>query len=234
MRNILFYIWTFIILFFSIPLLIVAKITKNPKITIKYIYFFASTTNFVMGNKVKVINIEKYNNINGPFLMVANHESFFDLYSIYVTLRGIPFTVVAKKELSKVPILSSWMKTSHVVFLDRKNSRQSIKDMQKAVGFLKSGLSMGILPEGTRSTEDMEFKPGSLKIAYKSQVTILPVTFRNTASIFEERKTSKNQETLVYIHEPINYEDYKDIDIIELSNEIQNKIQSIKKEDYLK
>ena len=105
--------------------------------------------------------------------------------------------------------------------------------MQKAVGFLKSGLSMGILPEGTRSTEDMEFKPGSLKIAYKSKVTILPVTFRNTASILENRITSKNQETLVYIHEPIKYEEYKDVDIIELSQDIQSKIQSIRKEDYL-
>ena len=166
--------------------------------------------------------------------MVANHESFFDLYNTYVTLTGIRFTVVAKKELSKVPILSSWMKTSHVVFLDRKNPRQSIKDMRKATDFLKSGLSMGILPEGTRSTKDMDFKAGSLKLAYNSGVNILPITFRNTASLLEERKTNKSQESLVYIHPVIRYEDYKDTNIVELTEQVQKNIQSIKKEDYIK
>ena len=70
MRNILFYIWTFIILFFSIPLLIVAKITKNPKITINYIHFFASSTNFVMGNKVKVIKKDD------EFIMYVNNRLY--------------------------------------------------------------------------------------------------------------------------------------------------------------
>ena len=53
--------------------------------------------------------------------------------------------------------------------------------------YLKSGFSMCIFPEGTRSKDGTlgEFKGGSLKMAQKANVPIVPVAITGTHAIFE-------------------------------------------------
>lgn len=128
----------------------------------------------------------------GNCLYVSNHQSLFD---VPVLLAGIrrPMGFIAKKEIQKIKVISDWMEMIHCVFIDRKNIRKSIEAINKGIEYLKLGYSMVIFPEGTRSKQGKvgEFKQGSMKLALKSDVPIVPVVIDGTYKIREGNKNNK-------------------------------------------
>src|SRR5699024_1808110 len=91
---------------------------------------------------------------------------------------GVPHGFIAKVELTKFPIVSQWMKEMKCIFMDRSDRRQSLQSIKEGINILKNGHSMVIFPEGTRSKSDAmgEFKAGSMTLATKSGVPIVPIT----------------------------------------------------------
>ena len=123
-----------------------------------------------------------------PVLFVGNHRSYFDIlltYSRCPRLTGY----VAKKEMEKIPLLSTWMKYVYCLFLDREDPKQGMKTILQAIDYVKSGISICIFPDGTRNTGEelslLPFKEGSFKIAEKAGCAIVPISLNNTAQIFE-------------------------------------------------
>lgn len=121
-----------------------------------------------------------------PVLYVSNHRSYFDIlvgYTSVPTLTGF----VAKKEMRKLPFISSWMKNLNCLFLDRENIKEGMKTILQGIDLVKNGYSIFIAPEGTRNQnkEMLPFKEGSFKIAEKSGCPIIPVSMNNTDNIFE-------------------------------------------------
>lgn len=126
-----------------------------------------------------------------PVLFVANHRSMFDIVLLY-SLMFRPTAIVSKKEVKMVPILSWWMMLLRCRFMDRKDIRQSLEVILGCIEDAKSGISILIYPEGTRSKGESEldmnpFKDGSFKIATKSGVKIVPVALHGTREIFEKQ-----------------------------------------------
>ena len=95
---------------------------------------------------------------------------------------------VAKKEVLKVPILSYWLPRAKCIPLDRQNPRDAVRVINEGVKNLKDGYSMMIFPEGTRSLDGKHspFKKGSLKLAIKAKVPIVPVTIDASFTSFEK------------------------------------------------
>lgn len=137
------------------------------------------------GTTVKVNGLENIPQRN--VLFVSNHQGYFDI-PLLIGYINKPKGFIAKAELKKIPIISAWMKKIHCVFMDRNDIRQSIRAIQKGVKILKSGKSMVIFPEGTRSKSNTlgTFKPGSMKLALKSGVPIVPVTINGSYKILEQ------------------------------------------------
>ena len=110
-------------------------------------------------------------------LFVSNHQSDFDIAIFLSMLPEKKEGFVAKVELEKIPFLSSWMKRIHCIFLDRKDIKQSAKTILEGIRILKSGHSMVVFPEGTRSKGEQmgEFKAGSFKLATKSKFLLFPL-----------------------------------------------------------
>ncbi len=140
------------------------------------------------GSKVIVQGAENVP-VSTAVLYVANHQSYMD---IPVLLGFVPGAkgFIAKVELAKIPLVSRWMVRMHSLFLDRQNLRKSLLTMREAVEVLKSGYSLVIFPEGTRSKSDQmgEFKRGSLSIAEKANVPVLPVAIMGSYKILEGNK----------------------------------------------
>lgn len=158
---------------------------------------------FTTGNRVKVINREVVP--NETVLYVVNHQSYFDIPVCMVHLPEFaPF--IAKAELEKAPILSFWMKQMGCFFLDRKDMRQSLKIILSSIEVLKEGQSLVIFPEGTRAKDGVmaDFKPGSLKLAVKAGVPIVPVTLSNTYKVFEETNRVRKADVSITFHDPID------------------------------
>lgn len=144
---------------------------------------------------------------NRAVLFVANHQSNLDI-PVLLGYVEKPMAFVAKKELLRIPFLSGWMKLMQCVFLDRKNIRQSVKDMEEAVEKIKDGYSLLIFPEGHRSKSDSHgtFKAGSFKLAFKTGVPIVPVTVNGTWKLFEGSGRLRAADVFVTIHPPVETE----------------------------
>lgn len=141
----------------------------------------------IAGTKVDIIG---YDNIpkDQAVLYVGNHRSMFDIAINYWKLPPL-LGFVSKIEMKKFPFLSWWMVLVNCLFLDRENIKEGMKTIIKGAEQLKAGISMFIFPEGTRSkleSEMLEFKEGSLKMAEKAGVLIVPVAITNTSACFED------------------------------------------------
>lgn len=186
----------FLLIYFIVSLLIfvflavVGKFNKNLKDRMSFaiVIWGFKVILFISGAKVTVKGKENIPN-DTAVLYVANHRSFFDIVIGYTNVRPL-CGFVSKKEIKKVPILAGWMVRMNCLFLDRENIKEGMKTILQGVELLKSGISVFIFPEGTRGHTDdsmKDFKEGSLKMAEKAKVPIVPVSFNNTSAIFEDQ-----------------------------------------------
>ena len=161
---------------------------------------------------VKVTVIGEENVPDEPVLFIGNHRSFFDILLTYSRCRNLT-GYVAKKEMEKIPLLSTWMRFVYCLFLDRENPKEGLKTILQAIDYVKNGISICIFPEGTRNknADDLELLPfhdGSFKIASKTGCAIIPMALNNTVEIFEAHLPKiKSTHVVLEYGEPIYVKD---------------------------
>jgi 1-acyl-sn-glycerol-3-phosphate acyltransferase len=119
-------------------------------------------------------------------LYVGNHNSYFDILLTYSQCPGLT-GYVAKAEMLRYPLLRDWMKRLYCLFLNRTDMRAGLQTILTGIDYIRSGISICIFPEGTRSRDGkmQPFKEGSLKMAAKTGCPIIPMAITNSAEIFE-------------------------------------------------
>lgn len=191
-RLLLVAVFVFLFLIFSIPLLIVEyflgkwNMEAKNKSSLAIVNWAFRCVLFLSGVSVTAIGEENIPQ-DEPVLYIGNHRSYFDIIMTYVRVPR-PTGYIAKIGMIKVPLLSHWMKNLHCLFLDRKDIKQGMKTILEAVEKVKSGISICIFPEGSRSTEPDAFLPfhgGSFKIAEKAGCPIVPISINNADHIWE-------------------------------------------------
>ena len=178
-------------LILSIPILLVEWIIGRfspEKKDISSLRIIQAVFRFILkitGAKITVIGEENVPK-DTPVLYIGNHRSYFDILLTYSRC-PIRTGYIAKKEMEKIPLLSTWMRYLHCLFLDRKDIKQGLKTILTAVDKVKSGISICIFPEGTRSKDGkmLPFKEGSMKMATKTGCPIIPIAISNSAQIWE-------------------------------------------------
>lgn len=117
-----------------------------------------------------------------PVVFMSNHESWLD---IPVLLATIPVQVrfLAKKSLFGIPFLGWAMRSMGFIPVDRKNRREAVKSFEDAAGHIRTGRSVLIFPEETRTRtgELLPFQRGGFLIAIKAGVPIIPVGLEGPA-----------------------------------------------------
>ena len=144
---------------------------------------------------------------NRPVFVVGNHQSYFDIPIVFLTLgRSIGF--FAKKELTYIPFLNFWMKALHCVIVDRKDSRAcvAIKDRLESS---KETVRAFIFPEGTRSKDGTvkPFKSGAFRLATDLNAIILPIYIEGSRTTWETRKSSDTVVVRSTVMEPIDIQE---------------------------
>ena len=168
----------------------------------------------MIGIKVEVRGEENLPKGNCVFIM--NHQGALDIPTILGSIDK-PMGFISKKEMLKIKPLSYWMKQMKCIFIDRENIRESVKAINQGITYVKSGYSMAIFPEGTRSKGPVvgEFKKGSLKLGIKSGALIVPIAIDGT---YKAREANHNKLTKANVILTI----FKPINPNELSKEEQN------------
>jgi putative phosphoserine phosphatase/1-acylglycerol-3-phosphate O-acyltransferase len=119
-----------------------------------------------------------------PAVFVFNHQSSFDVVAISRLLRR-DFTAVAKAELAHDPRFAPLAALVGVAYVERGDRSQSRAALAPVVEKVRSGMSLAIAPEGTRSATPTlgRFKKGAFHIAVQAQVPVVPVVIRNAGEI---------------------------------------------------
>lgn len=138
--------------------------------------------------------------------VMSNHQSFADIACITV---GLPIKAgfIAKKELYKVPVLNVWLRGINCVAINRHKPRESVAAILKGINNIKCDFPMVIFPEATRSRGNgiRRFRPGSFKLAFKSNSIILPVTIDGAYNIIERfNLVLPFQRVIMTVHPPID------------------------------
>ena len=169
-----------------------------------------------------VENIPKENG----FMFFPNHQGLFDVLAI-IEVCPVPFSVVAKKELTNVPFLKQVFACMKAFMIDREDVKQSMQVILNVIKEVKQGRNYLIFAEGTRTKDGNhphEFKGGSFKAATKSKCPIVPVALIDSYKAFD---TGSIKKLTVQVHflEPIYYEEYKDMKTTEIAAEVKKRIE---------
>jgi len=121
---------------------------------------------------------------DGPFILMSNHQSNFDILSLIAT---IPRRVywIAKKELFDIPVFGPSMRRGGYIPLDRSDGRKALKSMENAAAMIRQGSSVVMFPEGTRSRDGqlLPFKRGGFMLAVRAGVPVIPVTINGSGRV---------------------------------------------------
>ncbi len=198
----------------TIPILCIYYIVKMlfgviraDKFAYYFTRFWAKSIIITTGSSVIVKGLDALTNKNNV-CFICNHQSLFDI-PVLMGWLTIPVGFVAKQELKKIPVLSTWITAIHSVFLDRSNSRNAINSINKAAETIRNGHAIVIFPEGTRSQTGQigDFKLGSLRLAINANAVIQPIALIGTRNIFEINKRINRSEIVLQILKPIKPSD---------------------------
>ena len=123
---------------------------------------------------------------HAPIILMSNHQSLADIAAIVSTLPdSVKWRFVAKKELVRVPIFGQALVASGHIIIDRGNRERAVASLRRAAERIRSGISVIVFPEGTRSPEGhlRRFKSGPFHLAVEAQVPIIPVTVSGSQHI---------------------------------------------------
>ena len=171
--------------------------------------------------------------INQSYVVIANHQSAFDIFVLYGFL-NIDFKWVMKQEARKLPGIGIGCEKVGHIFIDRTDHDSAIKSLNTAKKKIVNGTSIIFFPEGTRSSDGIirDFKKGAFKMALNLDLPILPVTIIGTKEILPNKTLDLFPgKVSMRIHEPISIESYSDVNIDELMKKAHKiMVEAIKKQ----
>jgi 1-acyl-sn-glycerol-3-phosphate acyltransferase len=139
-----------------------------------------------------------------PCVYVVNHQSMVDILAVYAT--RLPFLWVSKIQNFYAPFLGWNMWLNGYVPLRRGHLPSIRRMLRRAEAELRSGASLCVFPEGTRS-KDGELKPfyrGAFWIAVRAGVPVVPIVVEGTQSILAKGEVGiRPHSVLVRVLEPI-------------------------------
>lgn len=155
------------------------------KKSVDYLNFVLLRIGHIVGTTYKIQNRELIPE-NVPLIMVANHQSLFDIIGIIWFLRKFHPKFVSKIELAKgIPSVSYNLRHGGSVVIDRKDPKQALPVIRKLGEYIEQHhRSAVIFPEGTRSKTGVpkEFAQSGLKILckYAPSAYVVPITINNS------------------------------------------------------
>ena len=190
--------------------------------------FYDASQNWAKNLLIKAkINVELSGylyNKQQSYLIISNHSSYLDIPVLLANL-DLRFVIMYKKELEKIPFFGKGIALSPFISVIRTSPRDAVKSLERANELIKENISVLVFPEGTRTTNGKlnEFKKGATRIAYKSQVDILPVRINGTYDLMPKNSIKMESGKVVLdVKEPILYSEYCNLSENELLKKLQN------------
>jgi 1-acyl-sn-glycerol-3-phosphate acyltransferase len=217
-----------LVLYFYIELmyiLVAAKKPENSMVKHKLAKQMTSIPLYLTNTKITVIGKENLPKDPG-FAIYSNHTSLMDIPLFMHAFHDYPVAFLAKEVVKNIFSIGKWVESLGGVMIDRSNPRKGAEAIIKVIKNVKSGSTMVIFPEGTRSKvagQLLPFKDGSFKVALKSKAPLVPVTIVKNWS---KTMFPLPRRITIVVHKAIQYEEIKGMKSQELSDKVEKIIKS--------
>ncbi len=155
------------------------------KKSVDILNFFLVANTYLLGTRYRIENRSALPE-NAPLIIVANHQSLYDISTIIWFMRKVHPKFISKIELGKgIPSISYNLNHGGSVLIDRKDSKQALSAIRKMAEYIETTQrSAVIFPEGTRSKNGTpkRFAENGLKVLckYAPSAYVVPVTINNS------------------------------------------------------
>lgn len=155
------------------------------KVSVDWLQFFLMRCLNILGTRFTFNNPHQIDT-NQPLIIVANHQSMYDISPIMWYMRKHHPKFISKKELGKgIPSVSYNLRHGGSVLIDRKNPRQSLPAIMQFGEYIENTKRAAVIfPEGTRSKngEPKPFQTKGLEILMKKvpSALIVPISINNS------------------------------------------------------
>lgn len=138
-----------------------------------------------VGVEVEITGMGNITRSPGPVVFVANHMSTLETFVLPCIIQPVkPVAFVVKSSLLTAPVFGHVMSSRNPVAVDRKNPREDLRTvLEEGSSKLRSGISIIIFPQSTRSVElrPEGFNSLGVKLAAKAGVPVVPVALKTDA-----------------------------------------------------
>lgn len=198
----------------------------DPKLRILHLYtcFWASSYIWLM--KCWRYKVRGKHNVDRSrtYVVVSNHQSQLDILVAFTCF--FHFKWVSKIEVFSLPLIGWNMRLNKYIKLRRGDKKSIAEMMVEAEKTLKTGSSVFIFPEGTRSETGVlrPFKPGAFILAKKLKLPLLPIAINGTIHALPKYSINYHgvHHMTMDILKPIEYDEFKDMDVEEFAAYVRN------------
>ena len=158
---------------------------KAHKISVDILQFCLLKCTHVLGTRFTFNNPHKIST-GQPLIIVANHQSLYDISPIMWYMRKHHTKFISKQELGKgIPSVSYNLRNGGSVLIDRKNPRQSLPAIMKFAEYIETTKRAAVIfPEGTRSKNGVPkpFQMKGLEMLFKKvpSALVVPISINNS------------------------------------------------------
>jgi len=180
------------------------------------------------GVRVNIIDAHHLNP-SQAYVFCGNHTSQFDIFSFYGYIPH-PVHGLGKQELFSIPVFGHAVRAVGHIPIDRTKGRAAMNSLLRAAKKIKSGASVLIFPEGTRSKDGklLPFKGGGMLLAIKAGVPIVPIAFCGSYEVLPKNTLLARPGTITLtIGKPVETTGYSIKDRNRVAKEIRSIIQSM-------
>jgi len=155
------------------------------KKSVDFLNFFLIRSTHLLGTRYTFNNRFEIP-FSQPLIIVANHQSLYDIPPIIWFMRKYHPKFISKKELGKgIPSVSYNLRHGGSALIDRKDPKQAIPALKNFALYVEQNKrSAVIFPEGTRSRTGApkKFAINGLKVLFENipDALIVPVTINNS------------------------------------------------------
>lgn len=162
-----------------------------------------------------------------PLIIVANHQSMYDISPLMWYMRKHHPKFISKKELGKgIPSVSYNLRHGGSVLIDRNKPLKSIKAIENfAKNIEKNNWSATIFPEGTRSKtgKPKPFKTKGMITLFNNMpnALIVPISINNSWKTMRYGKFPMGLGAHIKfkVHQPLSVSDYDQEELLKLIEE---------------
>ncbi|PWJ58353.1 1-acyl-sn-glycerol-3-phosphate acyltransferase [Dyadobacter jejuensis] len=161
---------------------------KAHKVTVDYLNFFINFGLHLTGARITFDMRAKIPE-NRPLIVLANHQSMFDISGMTWFFRKYHPRFVSKIELAKgIPSISYNLRHGGSALINRKEGKKAIIEIAKLGALIQQEKTVAmIFPEGTRSASGImkSFQPGGVATLLKKapDALIIPMAITGTGQL---------------------------------------------------